>query len=189
MNKEEIFRDIEGFENLYQISNYGRVYSLISGKFLKTCKDKDNYRQITLHKNGKQKTYLVHRLVAQAFIPNPSNLPQINHKDENPSNNHLENLEWCDAKYNVNYGTRIERVMQHPNYKATREKSGKVASEKLSKPVLQFTKDGELVAEYPSTREAERQTRIYNQSISKCCNEKLKSAGKYLWRYKEEEVA
>jgi hypothetical protein len=161
--ENEIFCDIEGFENLYQISNLGRVYSLIRGKFLKTCKDKDNYRQITLHKDGKIKNYRIHRLVALAFIPNPLNLPEVNHRDENPSNNRVENLEWCDRKYNNNYGTRTE---------------------KCSKPVLQFTREGKFIKEYPSLIEAERQTKIFNQNISSCCLGKRKSCGGFVWRYK-----
>jgi hypothetical protein len=185
MNKEEIFKDIEGFEGLYQISNYGRVYSVKSGKFLKAQKHTNDYRQVNLHKDAKQKTYTIHRLVAQAFIPNPSNLPQINHKDENPSNNHVSNLEWCSASYNNNYGSRTERaipkMVQNPNYQATREKSGKP-----KKPVLQFTRQGEFVAEYSSTREAERQTGINQASISQCCRgvKHYNSASNYLWRYK-----
>ena len=187
--ENEVFKDIENYEGLYKVSNQGRIYSLISNKFLKTRKEKSNYLLIDLCKNGKKKTYSVHRLVASTFLPNPSNLPQVNHKDENPSNNHLENLEWCDAKYNTNYGSRTERMLQNPNYQATREKCSKAAAEKCSKPVLQFTRQGEFVKEYPSTCEAERQTKIPKSNISRCCLEKRKSAGKYLWRFKEEEVA
>jgi hypothetical protein len=191
--ENEVFVDIENYEGLYRISSFGRVYSVKRNKFLKPKKDKDNYLLVNLYKNGKRKNYKIHRLVAQAFLPNPSNLPQVNHKDENPSNNHLENLEWCDAKYNCNYGSRTERaiskMVQNPNYQATREKSLKAAHEKLSKPVLQFDKQGKFVAEFPSTREAERATGIYQSNISNCCLEKYKSAGKYLWRFKEEEVA
>ena len=193
----EEFRDIEEYEE-YQVSSYGRVYSVKSGKFLKPDKDKKNYLRVVLYKEGKGKTFQVHRLIATAFIPNPSNLPQVNHKDENPSNNHLENLEWCNAKYNINYGTRTERALaktlQHPNYKATRTKCSKAAAEKakekLSKPVLQFDKQGEFVAEFPSAREAERATGIVQNNISNCCNGSRNSAGGYLWRFKEkEEVA
>jgi hypothetical protein len=182
---KEIFVDIENYEGLYQISNFGRVYSLISGKFLKPKKHKDNYLRVGLCKNGKHKGYLIHRLVASAFIPNPLNYKEVNHKDENPSNNHVENLEFCDRKYNINYGSRTERTLQNPNYKATREKALKAAKEKTSKKVLQFDKDGEFVKEYPSTSEASRQTGIGQSNISNCCNGKLHSAGKFLWRFKD----
>ncbi len=164
----EEFKDIENYEGLYKISNFGRVYSVKSGKFLKPQKHKDNYLLVNLYKNEKMKTYKIHRLVAQAFIPNPLNLPQINHKDENKANNNVSNLEWCNSKYNINYGTRTEKV-----------------TEKLSKPVLQFTKDGELVAEYPSTQEAARQTGIVQNNISSCCLGSRKSAGNYVWKFKD----
>ena len=184
--ENEILRDIENYENLYQISNLGRVYSLISGKFLKPQKDKDNYRQVVLCKNGKKKTYKIHRLVASAFIPNPLHLPQVNHKDENKTNNRVSNLEWMSHKENMNYGTRTERMMRHPNWRASIEKCLKAAHEKLSKSVLQFDKQGEFVNEYPSTWEAARQTKINQGDISQCCLGKRKSAGKYVWKYKEE---
>jgi hypothetical protein len=178
--EEEEFKDIENYEGLYQVSNYGRVYSLISKKFLKTCKNNKNYLVVTLCKNGKKKNYQVHRLVAQAFLENPLNYKEVNHKDENPSNNHLENLEWCSASYNINYGSRTERMMQNPNYKATRKKCGVP-----KKPVLQFTRQGEFVKEYPSTCEAERQTKIASTHISSCCNGSRKSCGGFVWRFKD----
>lgn len=163
---EEIFKDIEGYEGFYQISNFGRVYSIKRNRFLNPSKDKDGYLQIGLSKDGKEKKYKIHRLVALAFLLNPHNLPQVNHKDENKTNNKVDNLEFCTAKYNSNYGSR---------------------NEKNSKPVLQLTKDSELVAEYPSMKDAERQTRISQSSISRCCRGKrYKSCGGYLWKYKEE---
>ena len=104
----EIWKDIKGYEGKYQISNKGRVKSLGNNK---TKKEKirdgkiDNrgYKRISLCKNGKEKKYSIHRLVAQAFLPNPDNLPVVNHKDENKLNNNVENLEWCTQEYNVNY--------------------------------------------------------------------------------------
>ena len=110
----EEWRDIEGYEGLYQISSLGRVKSFprhtTQGGKLKINKIKGGYCLIKLCKNGKTKRFYVHRLVAQAFISNPNNLPMINHKDENPSNNNVDNLEWCDCKYNNMYGTRLERI-------------------------------------------------------------------------------
>ena len=108
-----IWKDIEGFEGIYQISNYGEVLRLMSydsrnhlrnSKILKQRQNKDGYMVIGLHKNGKETKYLIHRLVAQTFIDNPKKLPEINHIDENKHNNFVSNLEWCNRKYNVNYG-------------------------------------------------------------------------------------
>ena len=121
MNEE--WRPIEGYEGLYEVSNTGRVrsldryvkgkgesYRLQKGKMLSPIKNKYGYLQVNLCCNGKNKMFLVHRLSAQAFIPNPDNLPEINHKDENPGNNSVDNLEWCDRSYNNNYGTRKDKV-------------------------------------------------------------------------------
>ena len=115
----EEWRPVVGYEGLYEVSSYGRVKSLCKydsrnrfrdERILKLCADRLGYLKVGLCSNDKKKKYLVHRLVAQAFIPNPNNLPIINHKDENPSNDNVDNLEWCDAKYNSNYGTRNDRI-------------------------------------------------------------------------------
>lgn len=178
---EEIFKDIEHYEGLYQISNFGRVYNVKRGKFLKPIKINTSYLLVGLSKDGKVKKYLLHRLVATAFLENKLQLPQVNHINEVKTDNRLENLEWCDNKYNNTYGTKIQRMLQNSNFKATREKSGKP-----KKVVLQFTRQGEFVAEYSSIKEAEKQTGISNAHISECCNNKRNHAGNYLWRYKEE---
>lgn len=114
MDREE-WKDIKGYEGIYQISNMGRVKSLSNGKYKKEKirkyrKDKDGYLQLNLHKNNVMTTFKVHRLVAEAFIPNPHNLPQVNHKDEDKTNNRVDNLEWCTVEYNNNYGTRNKRI-------------------------------------------------------------------------------
>lgn len=108
MENEEVFKPIEGFED-YEISNYGRVKSLKSKRILKPS-NTNMYSKVSLWKNGKGYFKLVHRLVARAFIPNQNNLPNINHKDENPQNNKAENLEWCTQKYNNNYGRHNEKL-------------------------------------------------------------------------------
>ena len=194
----EIWRDVEGYEGLYQVSNYGRVKSLereivykdgrkkmLQERILHIFLNELGYYHVMLSKNGTPKRYKVHRLVAKAFIPNPSNLPIINHKDENPKNNNTENLEWCDQKYNVNYGTAIER--------------GKLKQQNrsdLSKRVAQFTLDEELVAEYNSASEVERiNPQFKASSITRCCrggqilNDKWQTITTYknfIWRYKYE---
>ena len=113
MNTTEIWKPIQGYEN-YVISSLGNVKSLNyrqTGKehILKQSANEHGYQVVYLYKQNKRKHFLVHRLVAEAFIPNPDNLPYINHRDENSSNNCVSNLEWCTHEYNVNYGTRNER--------------------------------------------------------------------------------
>ena len=109
----EIWKNIEGYEGKYQVSNLGQVKSMIGQeKVLHPKKHRNGYLQIGLHKDKKRKTMYIHRLVAQAFIPNPENLQQVNHKDENPSNNSMDNLEWCTAKYNMNYGNGAITIME-----------------------------------------------------------------------------
>lgn len=123
----EIWKDIPGYEGKYQVSNTGEVESLnYNGtgktKSLKQSTDKKGYKHVRLFKNGKGKTYKVHRLVAMLFIPNPNNLPIINHKDENKTNNNVNNLEWCTYEYNNTYGTARKRASEkmrgenNPNY-------------------------------------------------------------------------
>ena len=171
--KKEYWKPIKGYEGLYEVSNLGRVKSLKFGKerMLKVSKDKKGYLHVVLCKNGILKTYYVHRLVAEAFIDNTDNLPQVNHKDENPQNNIYTNLEWCDRKYNCNYGTRNERI------------SEKMTNGKLSKPVLQYTLDGELVKEWSSTHECGRNG--YNRgNVWACCLGRLKTYKGFIWKYK-----
>lgn len=114
MTEIEEWRPIVGYEGLYEVSNLGRVRSFKWGReeIRKLHITKKGYLEVGLCKEGKQKMFKVHRLVAQAFIPNPEGLPVINHRDENPKNNKVDNLEWCTYKYNSNYGTCKERIVQ-----------------------------------------------------------------------------
>lgn len=155
------------------------VEQLRKGCVMKPSTDKDGYKCVRLSKDGKHKNYRVHRLVAQAFIPNPNDYPLINHKDENRSNNEVYNLEWCSHSHNINYGTRNEKISKLLKGKFINYPS-------LSRPILQFTKDGDFVAEYPSLMEASRQTGIHHQSICACCTNRPhhKSAGGYKWKHK-----
>ena len=106
---KEIWKDVKGYEGKYLISNTGKVKSLTRNRLLKPVIQK-GYMYIHLCKNSKDKAYLLHRLVAKHFVSNPDNLPEVNHKNEDKVNNDASNLEWCDAKYNSNYGTRGERI-------------------------------------------------------------------------------
>lgn len=151
MNKEEIWKPIKGYEEFYAVSNLGKVKSLKYGKekILKPRKVK-GYLYVALCKDGKVKNFRVHRLVAEAFIPNPMGLPEINHKDEVKNNNCVENLEWSTREHNINYGSRTERT---------------------SKPVeaSKFPDFRTIELRFVSTAEAGRNG--YNQSnVSCCCN-------------------
>lgn len=151
----ESWKDIEGYEGLYQVSNCGRVKSLKFGKekFLKLRKYGRGYLSVDLCKDGKVKPFKVHGLVAIAFIPNTENKPQVNHKDENKENNCVWNLEWCTNQYNKEYSSGKKILCVETN---------KV---------------------YPSAHEVERQTGINSGNIIKCCKGKLKTTGGYHWQY------
>lgn len=126
MYEIEEWKPIEGYENYYEISNYGRIKSLphkwvgfgkninckTKSKIRITKTNKTGYEQVVLFKNGTSKTFLVHRLVAMAFIPNPDNLPCVNHKDCIKTNNFVSNLEWCSYEYNNTYSNRIEKAIK-----------------------------------------------------------------------------
>lgn len=161
---------IENYEN-YEIRPNGEVINTKTGRVLKPAKNNKGYLMVGLFKNGKQKYFLIHRLVAQAFIPNPENLPEVNHKDENPSNCRVENLEWCTHEYNLNYGTHNERI------------SKANINGKKSKPILQLRKDGSLVRVWPSGMEIQRQLHFYQTYISACCRGKYNHAYGYKWCY------
>lgn len=164
----EEFRLIKDYENLYEVSNYGRIKSVKRGIIIKQRKDKRGYCILDLHKNNKQKTQKVHRLVAQAFIPNYNNYPCINHKDENKENNCIDNLEWCTIKYNNNYGTSRKR-----------------AAKKMGKKINQYDLQDNLIKTWCSMIEASRKLNIDRRSIFHCCKgyKHCKSAGGYKWQY------
>ena len=170
----EVWKDIAGYDGLYQVSNLGRVRSLKFGKvkILKLGKVRNRYIQVGLYKNRERKMCKVHRLVGQAFLLNPNNLPEINHRDEDKTNNRVENLEWCDRKYNNNFGTHNQRVAE------------KMTNGKLSKTVLQFTLEGNFVKEWKSTRDVQRNLGYSQGNISSCCTGRYNSANGFVWRYK-----
>lgn len=171
---EEIWKDIEGYEGKYQVSNLGNIRSLNYNhtKIRKLYIDENGYKKITLSKNCKLKTLKVHRLVAQAFISNHNNYTEVNHIDENPSNNCVENLEWCTRSYNVNYGKRTDKQKKY-----------------LCKSINQYSKDGEFIKRWDCIRDIERELGYSHQNISMCANGKYKSSHGFIWRYKEEKAA
>ena len=156
----EHWKEIDCYEGLYEVSNLGRVKSLKHGKekILKPKKSHGGYLQVCLSKDGHRKFLLVHRLVAESFIPNPNNLETVNHKDEVKTNNVASNLEWMTRGDNIIYSKACK--------------------------VQMFDKQtGELLATFPSTHEAGRVTGINQSNISQCCMGNRKSAGGYIWRY------
>lgn len=183
----EVWRNIEGFDNRYMVSNLGRVKTkeftyTLHGKtqvkpshILRTIIRKDGYCKVGLGGYGKQKTLNLHRLVALAFIANPDNLPCINHKDENPTNNVVENLEWCTYQYNNNYGSFGKKhslaYKNHPSF---------------SKPVIQMTLEGTEIQEFPSMAEAARQLGGCAVNIKECIEhpEYRNHAYGYKWKFK-----
>lgn len=175
MNEKEIWKDIQGYEGLYQVSNMGRVKSLPrwhrrTEKILKPHTIMRNYKRVVLadvHRNYVQ--YSVHRLVASAFLPNPNNLPEVNHKDEDPSNNSATNLEWCTHKYNQNYGTRTER-----------------ASLAESVPIVQFSLKGDFIKEWNSITEIKRSFRGKGSGVRQCCNGTCNMAYGFTWRWRKD---
>lgn len=181
--ENEIWKPVVGYEGKYEVSNMGRVKSLDYNKTDKRALMKPQlckgYLRVLISSNGKRKQRLIHRLVAQAFIPNPNNLPEVNHKDEDKTNNRVENLEWCDRSYNINYGTRNKRMSKI-----------NVNNPKISKPIEQYSiyYPNELIKVWPSISEIKRQLGYDDSLIGRVCSEepkhkKYKTAYGFKWRY------
>lgn len=170
----EIWKNVVGYEGKFEVSNLGRIRGLdritidkngnkkrINGKLKNfgLCK---GYYTVSLN----HKSYRVNRIVAEAFIPNPYNLPHVNHINENKLDNRVENLEWCDAKYNNNYGTRLQRI-----------------SDTVSKKIYQFDLDGNLIRSWDKTKVAAQECNVSHTAIRNNLCGLSYSAGKYIWSY------
>lgn len=166
---EEIWKDIKEYEGLYQVSNLGRVKRVTTGIILKGSKDRGGYLVVNLSKNNIGSMKKIHRLVAQAFIPNPENKPEVNHIDEDKTNNMLSNLDWMTRKENNNHGTRTDRMAK------TR-----------SIPIIAINiKTGES-QEFKSTKECVKQLGLHQPSITHVLKGRRKQTGGYTFKYKEE---
>jgi len=168
MSITEKWIPISGFNGEYEISDFGRVKSnkYNRSKILKLNKHNKGYVKVNLTFNKKVYSKYVHRLVAEAFIKNHHNYKQINHKDENKLNNQCDNLEWCDCKYNINYGNGIKH-----------------RKSKLCKKVIQSDLEGNIIKIWNSIIEAEIEGGFTNSNITKCCKGDIKTHGGYIWGY------
>ena len=181
--KEE-WRSVAGYEGLYEVSSFGRVRSvdrevrnrggvaLKRGRVLSQKVMKSGRKSVNLWKNNTGSMYLVNRLVAVAFLPNPDGLPEVNHKDEVVDNNRVDNLEWCTRKYNANYGTG--------KFRAAAKMRGRSFNEK---PVDQYALDGTFIKRHDSAMKAARDTGVTNSSIGRCANGRYKTAGGFIWKW------
>ena len=173
MNKI-IWEEIINYKGQYRISSDGQVFSVKRDIIMKPQTDKDGYLYISLCFDGIKQKHKIHRLVAEAFIPNLNNLPEVNHLDFNRQNNNINNLEWSTCKDNIRHSSTKGRYSNNYGSKHW-----------LHKVVQQIdATTNKIIAEYFGTREAERITSICHSSIGKVCNQKAKLAGGYIWRYK-----
>lgn len=178
---KEIWKDIKGFEGIYQVSNLGNVKSLNyrntkEEKMLTPKKNNSGYLWLELTNNKKKSCLLIHRIVALEFIPNLNNLPIVNHKDENPMNNCVDNLEWCTALQNVRYSIDL-----HPE--RTRGRKGTRRPHKYTQNVIQKTLDGKIVKEYDCTADVAIDNKFNQWSIIQCCTGKRNTAYGYKWEF------
>ena len=175
--KNEIWKDIEGYEEYYEVSNLGRVRSverrlndgrIYGGRILRQKQARNGYIQVHVSKDGRGKCLLVHRLVGKAFVPGYFNGASINHKDENKQNNRVENLEWCSPSYNCKYGHRNDTMV-----------------EQRRTEVVMIGTDGTPIQEFPSIQEAARASGVGAAHICQVCKGERNKAGGYRWKYKE----
>ena len=200
MEQQEVWKDVAGYEGLYQVSNLGRVksrryyvkYGAVREKVLKPVAGKARYAYIMLNKNGEQRKARVHRLVAEHFLQNSNDFPCVNHKDQNPLNNRADNLEWCTQKYNLNYGTAREKI-------ADKMLKGSYKSDYM-KPIYAFLPTGEFVGKFDNiwgAAEYVRENKLYSLShgfirhsvrcaINRCCMERSSVSFGLVWKYEKD---
>ncbi|HEY5586670.1 MAG TPA: NUMOD4 domain-containing protein [Ruminiclostridium sp.] len=171
MSDTEIWKDVPRYEGMYKVSNFGRVKSYAKGyeKLLKPQRDGhvgEIYLKVVLYKNKTKINKKMHRLVAECFLENPNNLPQVNHKDEVKTNNHYKNLEWCTCSYNNGYGSKPSKT-----------------TERLGIKINQYDLKHNFIAKWGSALMAEKYLGIRNSNIGACCKNIRKTAGGYIWEH------
>ena len=188
-----IFKGID-FTDKYEVSEYGEVRSLNYNrqgfaKLLTPFTNSKGYLIYGLNYKGKTYGAFSHTLVASAFIPNPNNLPQVNHKDEDKLNNHYSNLEWCDTKYNCNYGTRNQRLSVantgHKHSDNTKERIREHSLDRGNIPVVQLDKSGNFISDWKSATFASKSLGVSNHIID-CCKGLRNYCGGYRWMYSKD---
>ena len=186
---QEIWKDIKGYESCYQVSNFGRVRSITrkvktfhgvrtsKGQLLKPLKTNTGYYRIDLKQNQKDKYMLIHRLVAETFIPNPNNYPVVNHIDGDITNNKSSNLEWCTQSHNIKEAFRLGRAKVYKHHYI----DGTLPCTPIK--VLQFSNQNTFIKKYSSIKEASQKTNTSSKGISRCCRNLQKTANNFYWRY------
>lgn len=179
-----LWKDIEGYEGLYKISENGDIWSEYSKKIRKTTTGTTEYHRVTLNKDGESKHFNIHRLVAMSFVKNPYNKKYVNHIDENKNNNHYSNLEWCTQKENVNWGTRNKRIKETRKVSSKWKEYHKKRKDKLSIPIVGVNIDSGEVIEFKSASEAGRNG-FSSSSVWMCLKDRQSKHKGYKWFYKQ----
>lgn len=172
MEKHETWKTVKGYEGLYEVSSFGNVRNVNSGRVLNPCRYRTGYLSVMLYKDKKPKRFLIHRLVAISFLDNSNNYEFVNHLDEDKANNNVENLEWCSREHNMRHGTVSARISEKRGHDSRK-----------GRPVAQIGENGEIIKTFKSIASAARETCTARTSIWECCNGIHIKANDSRWSY------